>query len=102
MKRHNVKFSICHQVEAVMLERFLDYFEANPLIWTRFKFFAYEKLYKGRKVGAKAIMERLRWDCGDLAKGPDGYKVNNTYATYYARLLTETDPAFDGFFQFRK
>lgn len=101
MKRVNIMFHLCQDIERESLENFCSYFESHPLIWKRFKFYAYEKLYRGRKVGAKAILERLRWDCDDIEKGADGYKVNNLYAKHYARLLTETDPAFDGFFKFR-
>ena len=101
MRTDTIKFHLSNQVEQTKLESFCDYFEANAQIWKRFKLYAYEKLTRGRRVGARAIFERIRWDDSDFGKGPDGFKVNNLYTKYYAMLLTETDPAFDGFFNFR-
>ncbi len=83
-----------------MLERFCDYFEANPQIWTLFKRYAKTAIGFDEKIGAKCIFENIRWK-ERIERGNGKYKINNNFPTYYARLLTETDPAFDGFFQFR-
>lgn len=82
-------------------EWFKLYDEANPLIYAQFKHFAYQLLESGRHHGgAKQIMERIRWETA--ISGRDQFKINNNYATGYAKKLVAEAPRFEGFFSFRK
>ena len=62
--------------------------------------------------GAKAIMERVRWEVsvymrrshfeGYVATTGEQFKVNNNYTSRYARKLISEKPEFKGFFQTRR
>ena len=78
---------------------FIDYHKANPQIWHYFKHFAFQAIDKGKKVGAKGIFERLRWQV-EIESNAE-WKVNNNYAAYYARIFAIRFPAHKDFFEKR-
>jgi hypothetical protein len=81
---------------------FHAYDERNPDIYAMFKRFAYEALMSGHHhFGAKAVMERVRWETAVRAKGGT-FKINNDYTSRYARKLIAEKPEFDGFFRLRR
>lgn len=82
-------------------ERFQWYDETNPQVYVAFKKFAYELLATRRRGGAKAIMERVRWETRTML-GNDSFKINNNYTAYYARKLVAEAPRFAGFFNSRE
>jgi len=80
---------------------FIKYHADNPAIFEHFKRFALQLRGRGfRHFGAKAIMERIRWEVA-LQTGRDGFKINNNYTSRYARLLERKLPMFRGFFRKR-
>ena len=84
-------------------EAFRTHHRANPAIWELFAEYAKKIQQAGhKKYSAKAIMERVRWHY-DEQKGPavDGFIINNSFTSYYARLLVVADPSFKDFFDFR-
>jgi len=85
---------------------FYIYHKQNPQVYKAFSRLASELLDMGAKrFGAKAIMEKIRWETSIRAIQEPGFpviKINNNYAAYYARTLTMSDPAkWRGFFEFR-
>lgn len=82
------------------VESFITYHEANPQIWHYFKHFAFQAIDKGKKVGAKGIFERLRWQVEIESNGE--WKVNNNFTAYYARIFALRYPAHKDFFELRK
>ena len=76
---------------------FVEFHRDNPTVWTMFQRFAQEALSAGRKIGARAIGERIRWEVTIKTTGEE-FKVNDHFWPYYARLLMLTDDRFDGFF----
>jgi hypothetical protein len=57
----------------------------NPVVWVEFCKFTFELIQAKRKRGgAKAVFERMRWECKTQTTDPD-YKLNNNYTAYYAR-----------------
>ena len=56
-----------------------------------------------KRIGAKAIWERLRWNYAMRAAGPeaDEFKLNNNHTAYMARLAMEKEPRLQGFFDTR-
>ena len=90
-------------IDAETWARFEEYFMNNPRVWIYFKRFATYAKSHNKKIGAKAIMERVRWECdfGEEAGGTE-FKVNNSYVSYYVRLLISQCPEFKGFFELRE
>jgi hypothetical protein len=93
--------SLFGDVAPHIVDKFLPYHRENPEVYAAFKRFAYELKQAGRDhFGSKGIMERLRWWSAVEAKN-DQFKINNSYASCYARLLVFEDPGFSDFFQLR-
>lgn len=67
-------------------KEFLNYHKENKLVWTAFEHHATHAMMRGVKVGAMAVINRIRWE-SEIEK-PEGqqYKINNNYAPYYARI----------------
>lgn len=80
---------------------FLEYHAANPDVYRMFRQFALQLLNAGRKhIGAKMIAERIRFE--SQIKGDDGFKINNSYVAYFARMFERDFPRFEGVFEFRR
>ena len=80
--------------------KFVEYHIENPGIWEAFKTKTLETIEKGfQHYGAKGIFEIIRWQTG--TSGNDGFKVNNNYTPFYARLFEMEFPKHKGFFQKR-
>lgn len=81
--------------------RFLEFHAENPDVLT---WLCDEALYlqsAGYKRGSmKMLIERLRWMRYIETKG-DIFKINNSYASYYARLAIAVCPTLKGFFETR-
>lgn len=71
---------------------------ANPQVWKMFRQFAVYVLLSGKKVGARLIGERIRWELSLATDSVDGFKINDHHWPYYARLLVGTDDRFADFF----
>ncbi|RNL64391.1 hypothetical protein EFK50_07660 [Nocardioides marmoriginsengisoli] len=75
-----------------LAERFAIFHEANPHVADALESLAAQWLAAGnRKVGAKALVERLRWESGLRTEG-QAYRINNSHVSFYSRLLIERHP----------
>lgn len=84
-------------------ESFRRFHEANPHVYDALRLVALHAARRGRRVGIKAIYERVRWEYQvQTARQEDAYKLNNNYTSRYARLLMENEPELAGFFEIRK
>ena len=84
-----------------IVERFIEYHKANPAVYDEFRKFAFHLRDAGRShFGAKAIIERIRYETA--IRGNDDFKINNSFASCYARLMIFDCPGFDGFFETRR
>lgn len=62
----------------------------NGQLMDLFARFAEERRAIGRQFGAKALTERVRWECSlSLFESP---KINNNFTAYIARELVRRDP----------
>ena len=87
-------------VETHISDDFFSYHNSHPDIYRLFQQYAYELKMSGRKhYGSKAIMERIRWHM-EIERRED-FKINNNYASCYARLLMLQNPDFRSFFETR-
>ena len=83
------------------LADFDAYDRANPAVWQLFERFALDAARRGRIVGAKAIWERMRWECSVECKGDEDYKLNNNYTAWYVRKFREAHPGYGMIFATR-
>lgn len=80
--------------------RFQQYHAANPEVYRMFRKFAHEAIRGGAKrLGGKLIAERLRWE--SYVQGNDGWKINNSYISFYVRLFQRDFPAYAHLFETR-
>ena len=77
--------------ELTIAERFAAFHAANPHVADALEALAAEWLAHHRKVGVKALVERLRWESGIQTHG-DAYRINNVFTAHYARLLIDRRP----------
>ena len=72
-------------------------------VYKSFCRYAWELIFAGhKKLGAKLIAERIRWD--HLTRKPDGeeFLVNNTYVAYMARKFMRENPQVGDIFETRE
>ena len=101
MKASEVRQKLMEQgVPEDTVDQFLDYCRKYPDIWRHFERFALAAIAAGRQIGAKAIMERIRWEVEIEQKGT--FKICNSYTAYYARLFRIKYPAQSEMFETRK
>lgn len=83
-------------------EQFKLFHAANPQVYELFRALTWRLVQAGRrKVGAKMVWERIRWEYA-LATEGDAYKLNNNLTSRYARLVMEREPALAGIFETRE
>ena len=82
------------------IESFINKHKRDKYIWRLFEQYALKAAEKGKKLGAKAIMERVRWECEIEDSGE--FKINNDYTAYYARVFAIAHPEYADFFEFRQ
>jgi hypothetical protein len=77
---------------ASLADRFDAFHAANPHVADALEHLAEQWLAAGhRRVGMKALVERLRWESGIRTAG-SAYRINNSHVSFYARLLIERRP----------
>jgi len=83
-------------------ERFEEWLDQNPHIYSLFKRYAEELRHTGRhRYGAKSIIERVRWHVATQTVG-EPFKINNNYTSRLARKLIDEDATFEDFFELRR
>ena len=77
---------------------FLAFHRDNPQIYELFTKFATTVARSRSRFGARAILERIRWEtCTET--NLKTLKIPNAYSAYYSRLFEIDHPRFDGIFQ---
>lgn len=82
-------------------ERWWKYHNENPRIYELFKEITFRAIKKGkRKLSATLVVNVIRWEryieTTDQKNG--GFKINNDFVPYYARLFMRDFPQHDGLF----
>lgn len=84
-------------------ERFEIFDRQHPDVWELFRLKAERFRAEGRKrIGAKRIFEDIRADHATSGKDREGWKLNNVFASRYARKLIESDPIYASFLELRE
>ena len=55
-----------------------------------------------KTFGAKAIVERVRWNMVMRSRDEEGYKINNSYVSRLSRFAETRCPELKGFFRMRE
>lgn len=87
---------------ATIQERFESFHSQNPWVAVALERLAREWLNHGHsRVGAKMLIERLRWEYGVRTRG-DAFRLNNTLTSRYVRLLIQRNPEWADAFETRE
>ena len=88
--------------EATIEERALDFHYRNPLVYQELRRLALTLYYRGHKhFGCKMLIEQMRWNWAERTSDMSGFKLNNSYVAFYARLLMAQEPELAGVFNTR-
>lgn len=83
-------------------ERFANWIAANPLVLQVFIRRARQYVAQGRKkIGAKRIVEDMRWDEALWTAG-DPFKINNLFVSRLARRAIAVAPDLAPYFELRE
>ncbi len=84
-------------------QKFDSFHKANPQVYEALRELSLSMATRGRRTfGIKALFEFLRFSYALQTSGDsDGYKINNSYAPFYARLLMQNEQRLAGFFNLR-
>jgi hypothetical protein len=86
-----------------LFERFLAFHASNPQVLTLLLRFADMLIASGRqRFGIAALWERMRWFVAIETRSDTGLKLNNSYRSFYARLLLLLRPALVGVLETRR
>jgi hypothetical protein len=90
-------------IDPTIEEQFNAFHETNPVVFTELVALADEALSHGYTRGSmKMLFEVLRWERMLETDDPSSeFKLNNNYTSHYARLLVQTYPRFEEFFETR-
>mgnify|MGYP003138246994 CR=1 FL=1 len=77
---------------------FLTFHRDNPRVYELFTKFATAVARNRSKFGARAILERIRWETNVETNGAT-VKIPNAHSSYYSRLFEIDHPRYDGMFQ---
>jgi hypothetical protein len=95
-------FDIDVPKSATLEERAQAFHEANPRVYQELRRLALTLYYRGHAhFGAKMLIEQMRWLWMERTVDTSGFKLNNSYTAFYARLLMETEPELRGVFSTR-
>ena len=83
-------------------QAFLDFHRLNPHVYEELVELTWELSRKGvQRVGIKMLFEVLRWK-HLLHTSGDTFKLNNSFHSYYSRLIMLNEPGLNGIFETRR
>ena len=82
-------------------EAFRDFHKKNPQVYAWFQKYFFHLQRKGRKkIGAKMLIERIRFEVFMKTTGED-FKINNNFTSRYVRLFIREYPQYKSYFELR-
>ena len=74
----------------------------NPQVYRLFERFTFDAIYAGRtRFSSDAVLHRIRWYTNIETKDEAGFKINDHWTAFYARLFMRNYPQHKGFFSLR-
>jgi hypothetical protein len=90
-----------HEDGATLEQRFAAFHAANAWVFDALVALTAEYVRGGaQRVSINMLTEVLRYRRG-VTRG-DTYKLNNSFRAFYARLIMQTHPEWDGLFETRR
>lgn len=89
------------ELPATLEERFQAFHELNPHVYRHLRRLALDLARRDRRMGIGGLFEVLRWQYAIVTTG-DPFRLNNNYRAFYARLLMDSEPELEGFFDTRR
>lgn len=86
--------------EATIRDAFWRFHTDNPHVYDELVRLAQTSNRAGHRTSIAQLFEVLRWQHGIGTRGDD-FKLNNSYRSYYARLIMRREPDLDGIFNLR-
>jgi len=83
-----------------LAEKYRIWIAANPHVLDVFEALAEPRIRAGKRVGAKALAERVRWESALRTKG-DPWRINNNHVAFIARDLIKRRPEWADAFETR-
>jgi hypothetical protein len=84
-------------------DRFETFHAANPQVYKALVTLARKAKARGKtRVGIKALVEVVRWELSLETAGDFEFKVNNSHAPHFARLIMAQEPDLAGIFETRR
>lgn len=92
------------QRKLTLKERFCLFHALNPQVHDELERMAQALVDRGRtRVGIKCLVETLRWQFYMTTTDPSSrFKINNSYSSFYARLLLDEHPSWADLFELRQ
>ena len=82
---------------------FRKFHRENPEVYRELRTLALELLARGRRrYGMKGLFEIVRWRRALRIDADDGFKLNNNFTAFYARMAMHNEPTLAGFFALRE
>ena len=93
-------------MENELYEKWLKFHKNNPNIYHLFDKYTQQVIKVGKKCGAKAVWEQIRWQTLYRIKDPfrnknEDFDLNNNHTAYYARHWMKQNPKHKDFFELR-
>lgn len=87
---------------SVLEKQFIAFHRENPHVYDKLVELAFMlKERQHKKIGIAMLFEQLRWLHALETSDMSGFKMNNNYAAFYARMIMGRNPALEGFFEIR-
>lgn len=84
-------------------ERWNIFHKANPHILTTLTEMAYKASQAGhRNIGIAMLIEVLRWKTSVETVQTDGFKIDSSLASVYARVIMRDNPDLQGIFKLKQ
>lgn len=82
---------------------FVKFDKSNPKVYQLFKQFFFQLKNRGiERVGAKLIMERIRYEMKLTIQSNEEFQLNNNYTCHYARKFIMDFPEHEHRFETRQ
>lgn len=87
---------------SVLEKQFIAFHRGNPHVYDKLVELAFTlKRIGHRKIGIAMLFEQMRWLHAMETTDMSGFKLNNNYRAFYARMIMNRNPALDNFFEIR-
>jgi hypothetical protein len=97
------EFLDAHEELLTPAQKFQRYNALNPQVYEALKKVALDLLDRGHeRISINMCFEVVRWQMFMRTNDEEGFKMNNTYRSRFARLLAEKEPRLANAFETRR